>query len=141
MCCLLYLPRPKWSVSAVPCSVHCSYAAAYAVYLQYRLLIHCWHTANCSVHCAYTVYTLHIYCSDLVSQGWVIQLPELQVHCKYTKDTLSLHCHYPAGTLHLAVCTANTLQIDLLWQHFCTLHIHCQQVAVYLQCMCSIHCN
>ncbi len=34
-------PRPKWSVHAVPCSVHCSYTAAYAVYLQYRLLIHC----------------------------------------------------------------------------------------------------
>ncbi len=34
-------PRPKWSVPAVPCSVHCSYTAAYAVYLQYRLLIHC----------------------------------------------------------------------------------------------------
>ena len=30
----------------------------YAVYLQYRLLIYCWNTADCSVHCAYTVYTL-----------------------------------------------------------------------------------
>ncbi len=46
------------SVPAVPCSVHCRYTAPYAVYLQYRLLIHCWHTADCSVHCAYTACTL-----------------------------------------------------------------------------------
>ncbi len=29
------------SVPAVPCSVHCRYTSAYAVYMQYRLLIHC----------------------------------------------------------------------------------------------------
>ena len=38
---LMQIPRPKWSVPAVPCSVHCRYTAAYAVYLQCRLLIHC----------------------------------------------------------------------------------------------------
>ena len=27
------------------------------------------------------------------------------------------------------------------WHTFCTLHIHCQQVAVYLQCTCSLHCS
>ncbi len=52
------------------------------MYLQYRLLIHCWHTADCSVDCS--------------------------VHCAYTA---------------------------------CTLHIHCQQVTVYLQCTCSLHCS
>ncbi len=128
-------PRAKWSVPAVPCSVHCRYTAAYAVYLQYRLLIHCWHTADCSVHCAHTACTLYILSLT------IIKLPGLQVHCKYTAGTLLLHCKYTAGTLHSAVYTANTRQNGLLCQHFCTLHIHCQQVSVYLQCTCSLHCS
>ncbi len=41
------VPRPKWSVSAVSCSVYCSYIAAYAVYLQYVQCI-------CSLHSRYT---------------------------------------------------------------------------------------
>ena len=41
------------------------------VYLQYRLRIHCWHTADSSVHCVYTVSTLYIHCSDLVIQEWI----------------------------------------------------------------------
>ena len=80
---------------------------------------------TCSIGCSYTADTL----------------PGLQVHCKYTAGTLLLHCKHTAGTLQLAVYTANTLQNCLLWQHFCTLHIHWQQVAVYLQCTCSLHCS
>ncbi len=46
----LSLPRPKWSVPTVPCSVHCRYTAAYAVYLQYRLLIHCYGSILYTAH-------------------------------------------------------------------------------------------
>ena len=36
-----YTLKPKWSIPAMPWIVHCSSTAAYAVYLQYTLLIHC----------------------------------------------------------------------------------------------------
>ena len=64
----------------------------------------------------------------------IIQLPGLQVHCKYTAGTLLLHCKYTAGTLQLAVYTANTLQNGLLWQHF----VHCTYTASKWQCTCSV---
>ena len=84
----LSLPRPKWSVPTVPCSVHCRYTAAYAVYLQYRLLIHCWHTADCSVHCAYT--------ACMVSYGSILYtahtLPASgSVPAVYVQPTLPVH--------------------------------------------------
>ena len=99
-------PRPKWSVPAVPCRVHCRSTAAHAVYLQYILLIHCWHTADCSVHCAYTVYTLHLHCSDLVIQEWQ-RFYTLHMHCQhvavYLQPTLQLHWNYTAYTLHFGL--------------------------------------
>ncbi len=70
-------PGPKWSVPAVPCSVHCRSTAAYAVYMQYRLLKHCWHTADCSVHD--TASTWQCMCSAFAA---------------YTANTLKLYCLY-----------------------------------------------
>ncbi len=74
-------PRPKWSVPAVPRSVHCSYTAAYAVYLQYRLLIHCRLVSYGSifVHCTYTASKWQCTCSVLAA---------------YTAATLKLYCLY-----------------------------------------------
>ncbi len=78
--------------SAMQCTLqlHHSTCSATAVYLQYRLLIHFWHTAERGVHCTYTVYTLHIHCSALVIREWI--------HCWYTTDCI-VHCTYTAYTL------------------------------------------
>ena len=73
-------------------------------------------------HAVYTAATLqHMQCTGSVGCSYTSD-------CKYTADTLLLHCGYTAGTLHSAVYTAYTLQNGLLWKHFCTLHLHCQQV-------------
>ena len=57
---------------------------------------------------------------------------------KWSVPTVYPQCHavYTVGTLQPMQCTCS-----MGCQHFCTLHIHCQQVAVYLQCMCSLHCS
>ncbi len=70
----------------------------------------------------------------------------LQCTCSATQCTLqpmqctcSIGCSYTADTLQTAVYT-----VPAEWSlmaAFCTLHIHCQQVAVYLQCTCSLHCS
>ncbi len=75
---------------------------------------------TCSIGCSYT--------ADIL-QTAVYTVPALHVHCivREPRGGISLPGMY---TLHA-----------LLWQHFCTLHIHCQQVAVYLQCSCSLHCS
>ncbi len=84
-----------------------------AVYVQSTLYVHCLHTADCSVHGIYTVHTLYMHCSNFLD-------------CRYTASALLLHCRYTAsGSVHCQYI-ANALQIGLLWQHICTLHIHCQ---------------
>ncbi len=121
--CIPSIPRPKWSVHAVPCSVHCSYTAPHAVYLQYRLLIHFWHTADCSVHCAYTACTLQIHCSDLVKHEWIhcIYTADCSVHCAYTVYTLHIHCsdlvirEWQCTWSLLAAYTAAKLQLYCLY--------------------------
>ncbi len=55
---------------------------------------------------------------------------------KWSVPAVYLQCHavYTAGTLQPMQCTCSMAA-------FCTLHIHWQQVEVYLQCTCSLHCS
>ncbi len=121
---LLWFPRPKWNVPAVSCSVHCSYTAAYAVYLQSRLPIHCWHTAYCSVHCAYTVFNFR--------------------NCRYTPSTLLPHSRYCGYTAFCSVHCKYGVEWSLMAAFLCTaptLPARDSVCAVFLQCTCSVHCS
>ncbi len=54
---------------------------------------------------------------------------ENKIFSKNPRPKWSVPAVYTAGTLQPMQCTCSTL------------HIHCQQVAVYLQCTCSLHCS
>ncbi len=70
----------------------------------------------------------------------------LQCHAVYTADplqltqcTCSIGCSYTIETLQTAVYTVPTLYIHCIYT--VAMHLHCQQVAVYVQCICSLHCR
>ncbi len=67
-----YTPSPKWSVPAVPCSVHCTSTTAYA--------------AQCGFLWQY-VCALRLHCQQLA----VYLQPTFSLHCSYTETTLPVH--------------------------------------------------
>ncbi len=89
-------PRPKWSVPAVQCSVHCKSTAIRTVQLECTLPV------QYTIHCTYTLNSL----------------------CSLTGNSVNLRKSLIPGSV-VAVYTAQNMQPYVESYTACTLQLHC----------------